>query len=894
MRPITVTVLSDYGRDRRTFQAYEHLFNPRLPSQTLPTKNQYVLRMQATFAFIDWLLEQCPRDERNAWLYPILSMPRTDAKPESEVTRIVRQHVQRTLTRLVRGDQGTVDNLRAFLAEALCLEQEEVDTILWQPPRSLLLEVVPTLTRRLFQNWRKAFPDEAGEWDEYVAWRPLPEYLPANLFSDLNLPEVRITVPAPTSWAEEKIETLSISAAMGQLAPGRVTRRFADEYGELAHWVPVDPNADSIDMRVEDYARVSEYIGDFVGHSGNSIPVFRPHEIELARVTKSQALPTSQGRFLWESSFEPNGEPLDLDLPHRTPWSELITRVSFWLHRRQTSVLVRRFAPRAVANVRRRGVDEAIVDVHFLNSEGNPAAVGFEINVDGFSADIALPDAAALATRPLPPGLRAFSRTAFYRDLVKGDAQLPREINVFQRDWLQQIFLSAVVVRAERDQCTLGEAVNRLQTEGSLEACTEVMDSIFAIQEAQAVATDTEDELETDAEGRADESARQRRNRIGKLKQRLRALLDDPAVLDRLVENLKSALSPPSESWGTWLRDTLAETLAQALIEAAINTAPQQAALDALVVDRVSTGDGVRLWFTETSLGGAGAIEALAERFARQPGEFFKALESALSPGDLELAADSLTRIVELAVSDTVIAGRLADTREAMGHQERGAARDRLLVLLAQRGVLAGHACAVALSARLLRSGASQHTDRLLFDLTQRWDALEARYGFAVGLREYAYIAAVLQPDVSKRFEELRLVASADLPSRLVQILAGFLWPRGAEIRQRALQSYNAYRDLHFSDAALARILLFDTPTPIVLLETPDWLETLQTALSSEGSARLSATMGNSASLRAAILETVAAPIEVGPLHLFPAVERMEQDGGEHLVTFSLREVTGW
>src|SRR5262249_28975032 len=155
----------------------------------------------------------------------------------------------------------------------------------------------------------------------------------------------------------------------------------------------------------------SEYIGHFADHSGNAIPVFRPHEIGLARVRKSQALPTSQGRFLWESSFEADGDPLDLDLPHRTPWAELITRVSFFLHRSQTSVRVQRVAPRAVANVRRRGVDEAIIDVRFISSEGNPAAMGFEITADGFSVDIALPDAAGLATRALPPGLRAIART---------------------------------------------------------------------------------------------------------------------------------------------------------------------------------------------------------------------------------------------------------------------------------------------------------------------------------------------------------------------------------------------------------------------------------------------------------------------------------------------------
>src|SRR5262249_10608797 len=159
-------------------------------------------------------------------------------------------------------------------------------------------------------------------------------------------------------------------------------------------------------------------------------------------------------------------------------------------------------------------------------------------------------------------------------------------------------------------------------------------------------------------------------------------------------------------------------------------------------------------------------------------------LEVALAPADLEIASNGLARIVELLVSDQAITLCIANTREALGHRERAAARDQLIVELAQRGVLAGHACAVALSARLLRSGASQQTDQLLFDLLRRWDALEARHGIAIGLREYAYLGAALQPDVRQRFEELQLIGREEPSARLVQMLAGFLWPRGAEIRQ--------------------------------------------------------------------------------------------------------------
>ena len=58
MRPYTAVVLSDYGRDRATYEAWDTLFDPVLPDLVLPIRNRAVLRMQATIAMIDWLTSQ--------------------------------------------------------------------------------------------------------------------------------------------------------------------------------------------------------------------------------------------------------------------------------------------------------------------------------------------------------------------------------------------------------------------------------------------------------------------------------------------------------------------------------------------------------------------------------------------------------------------------------------------------------------------------------------------------------------------------------------------------------------------------------------------------------------------------------------------------------------------
>ena len=62
-RPWTVVVLSDYGRDRLAYQAYDSLFAPELPARRLPVGNRSVLKMQGTQALLDWLaLKLASRD----------------------------------------------------------------------------------------------------------------------------------------------------------------------------------------------------------------------------------------------------------------------------------------------------------------------------------------------------------------------------------------------------------------------------------------------------------------------------------------------------------------------------------------------------------------------------------------------------------------------------------------------------------------------------------------------------------------------------------------------------------------------------------------------------------------------------------------------------------------
>ena len=61
VRPWTVVVLSDHGRDRWAFRDSERLFSPVLERLSLPVFNPYVLRIQATWFLVDWIAQKVGR-----------------------------------------------------------------------------------------------------------------------------------------------------------------------------------------------------------------------------------------------------------------------------------------------------------------------------------------------------------------------------------------------------------------------------------------------------------------------------------------------------------------------------------------------------------------------------------------------------------------------------------------------------------------------------------------------------------------------------------------------------------------------------------------------------------------------------------------------------------------
>ena len=253
MRPWTVAVLSDYGRDRLAYQGYDLLFDPELPLPTLPVGNRYVMRIQAVYATLDYL-SQALGSSRQGSVWLDLSTSTDSNYQRARQTALAGFDPAHpddpsragSLYRLSRlGPEGRRRRGRATTlgpspaaddpgpADGACAGLRAIGAPGGRPGRII----------QVFNS-------------------PLPEFAPANLFSDLNLPEVNIVLPQPGSATPDEV-AMPIAQALREFAPGRVSRRYGISHAFERHWMcpALDQNREQA-VPLEPFARLDR-LGDW-------------------------------------------------------------------------------------------------------------------------------------------------------------------------------------------------------------------------------------------------------------------------------------------------------------------------------------------------------------------------------------------------------------------------------------------------------------------------------------------------------------------------------------------------------------------------------------------------------------------------------------------------------
>ena len=217
MRPWTIVVLSEHGRDRWAFRDSERLFSPSLDRLALPVIQS--VRSPDSSDVVPCGLD-CAKG--GPWrTRPLLSPPREHF--DSVATQVVRDLIDQPEMR-VQLTKDLADWIRFSpgglrVADADRLAQD----LLWKPPRAVLRQVVPSLWNAPGRRWHRL--------RRYGRQRLLPQFLPERTWEVLDTQDVELAMP------KRRAPLMDVRRALHECVPGRVSRRYAVGRTEPSKWL---------------------------------------------------------------------------------------------------------------------------------------------------------------------------------------------------------------------------------------------------------------------------------------------------------------------------------------------------------------------------------------------------------------------------------------------------------------------------------------------------------------------------------------------------------------------------------------------------------------------------------------------------------------------------------
>jgi hypothetical protein len=923
MRPWTIMVLSDYGRDRVAYQAYEQFFDPELPPRELPLSNRYIRRMQATYALIDYLGVAMQQGEPEGSVWRDLSGPQSmeldDWTPSAAAqikqirasfpltsnqwraiqreaiqagpstnryagsnwlqSRLRRTYLTQQLVELLR-DPTKSEDLARFLVQALALPREDVETLLWEHPRPLLLTVVPTALRRLATNWRSHGHPAGDRQDNH----PLPEFIPGTLFSDLSLPEVRLNGGPFDDVA------LPVLQALNEMAPGKVSRRL-----DQALWIGVsetDLAADLVaqtavrDIDVDLWYELDPQF-DF-HHSSNgqvsTCAAFRPQSIQLTPIPRRpEVRDTSNARLIWRTQLFGRRIGTAFEAPYdRVGIARLVDRVSVHTHASHSAATVRRYAIASSVTLRvAAGSQTTDYAAQWRFTKGGaPCGIGFEVEADALCFHMNLPESpSATLVQEDPSLLRAARSARFQWEVQHGPALADTVGNVFLRGWLAQIFKVAAVALAQEREIALGDAIDLLRSKAEQPRLLDVLVTIFQSPESP----DDDDPPHPGKEPR--------------LRSKLTEAFADAETLDTLVTVAHQILAEPiDEAWDAWLWRAQLQTFAAALMDAIQQACPQVDPNDLMVdTDPGPTEEGeirseAQLWITEANPGGNGLIEQVVEAIATRPDNFYRRIEAALGPSEFEQVDIQLRDYLQRIGGSTPEAPWVEATQAVRSATSNQEAQQSLLALrqfLAIQGHGVFHGYVSAISNRLLRPNSPQDLDALLAELLQDWDALEARLGVEVDAR---VMCAVFSHD--SRIDAAFAAAEFQVPANQLvtwrfSMLLGVLWARGHGLRAHALPVMERFAETPMIADRLLLAPWLSQPQRPVAADAADLQEQMHQQLTRTGRVIVSANPDPD-QIQRVIRLAATVPVQLEYLNVYPRLTSVVRALGIVAIHFEL------
>jgi hypothetical protein len=694
MRPWSIVVLSEHGRDRWAFRDSERLFAPTLNRLSLPVFNPYVLRIQATWFLVDWIARQVGHGVPSLYL----------ARPkyfEPDATRVVRELIERADRRL----QLTRDlsNWLRFGQSGVRVADPDslANDLLWKPPRAVLREVVPVLWNHL----------EGASSTHVGRERLLPRYLPERTWDVLDAQDVQLRMPggAESQW-------MDVARALRECVPGRVSRRYSVEVNAPSRWLEwsialvgaVPPTSVGL-YEVAPDAQVNDDLPGVVIH--------QPTKLVLGNVPQS-VKKSSNAEWDWTCTILSDGESGYLTLHTGPAARALFAKGSTWLHRERSRARVYRYA----SSFRYETLldrDKSLRGVVALarpadSTDERTPAIGFVRSVDGI--ELGVREDVLFQTPQLETGLIATLRPLRLRYLASRSEVLTARTSVFGIGLLVTSAIGMIVTTALRNDLSLQEAWQRIPNKAA--AAAKVLRAILS------------------GEVEDDDGPTQTQQRSAK---EVVALWENPVIADEMSRLIACLWEAADDLWRPWLRAILLETI-RAAVEAAVQSVLPEVPETDFSVEVVDNGTAASVWILEADAGGVGVIDRLLAECSADQTLFDTALEASLTSCRAERVADNLSRSIREALRrGSDVEAAFDDVRKSDSYAELYEARSNLLTALEASGCDADREAVTAIVGKALMPGSNRSTDHWLRYLSRGREVTVERLGIALDPRVWAY-----------------------------------------------------------------------------------------------------------------------------------------------------------
>lgn len=792
MRPWTVVVLSEHGRDRWAYRDSERLFSPQLDRLSLPVFNPYVLRIQSTWFLVDWIAKRVGRG------VPSLYLARKDyfdQRATDVVRRLVneptsREQLTRDMTDWLRHAQGGV---RMLDPEALARD------ILWKSPRAVLREVVPVLWNHL----------EGDPEADTQARRLLPQFLPERTWDVLDTQDVDLIIagtPTPQS--------MDVRRALQECIPGRVSRRYAVRKDELSKWLAASS------LLLEDPPPTSvhpdQLIAEFL--TNDDLPglrIYQPTRLDVSDVPLG-VKKSSNAEWDWQLSLMRTGQGEPLAMATGTFARSFIESGMAWLHRERSWLRIYRYADRARYEVLlEKGHVRRGTLALSLSPDGAQAVVGYARSVDGI--ELRLRQAVVDSIIDPAAEIKAALRPAFLRYLAMRSEVLRTRASTFGINLLVTSAIGMIAATALRQRVSLQEAWDLLSDKSA--AAVKVLQSVLA--------GEVDDDSPSAAESRGSKNVAE--------------LWSDAEVTNEMNRLMVVLWEDPDDRWREWLRKIFLETIRSA-IEVAVQSLLPEVPDSDFSVEVLEQADATSILIVEADAGGVGIIERLISETSSDVSLFDIAVEAALSHCRNErLTENSLHALRQMRRPDSDLDSAFNSIRHAGSYGELHAALENLVHDLVTSDCDADKEAVTSLAGKVLMPGSNAITDRWIRALTEGRSRAEARISMAIDTRLWAYWTVSTSRRRRQLSETLRIMHGQS-PSD-AQLTGAARRLTFDPCRDSCPECLGTWKELHglVPSRRLARQWLNLTQTDRVILvdQAHAWIGTLDEALATESRIRV-------------------------------------------------------